>query len=127
MAHAALNQPVEIAPPAARFKEALEEAERLLKYAAEIGVEDIDAETRAAILHARAVFRDGWTEDVADKLRVARTRLAYRLKPVTAASLKRKRSPCRGLSCTVGCSVPNLSLESGDKGWGTPILVAPNA
>ena len=36
------------------FVEALKDAERLLKYAAEVGVE-IDAPTRSAVLHARAV------------------------------------------------------------------------
>ena len=74
--------------PPAYFKEALEDAERLLKYAAEIGIEDIEPETRSAILHAREVFHSGWTEDVGDKLLVALARLAARLKPVTAASLK---------------------------------------
>jgi hypothetical protein len=71
----------------AYFVEALEDAERLLKYAAEIGI-DIDADTRSAILHARSLSPNEWTEDVAAKLLLALTRLAARLKPVTAASLK---------------------------------------
>ena len=39
-------------------------------------------------LTARAVYPDGWTEDVAAKLLLALTCLADRVKPVTAASLK---------------------------------------
>lgn len=78
----------------AYFKDALEDAERLLKYAAEIGI-DTDAETRSAVLHARATFSDGWTEDVATKLLLALTFLAGRVKPVTAASLKAYHSETR--------------------------------
>jgi hypothetical protein len=78
----------------AYFKEALEDAELLLKYAAEIGI-DVDAETRSAVLHARAVYPDGWTEDVAAKLLVALTALAARVKPVTAASLRAYHSETR--------------------------------
>lgn len=80
--------------PPAYFKEALEDAERLLKYAAEIGI-DIDADTRSAILQARAAFPGGWTEDMAAKLLLALTRLAARLRPVTAASLKAYHSETR--------------------------------
>lgn len=87
MAHAESVHLSEGAKPPSYFKEALEDAEHLLKYAAEIGI-DVDSETRSAILHARAVFHDGWTEDVAAKLLLALTRLAARLKPVTAASLQ---------------------------------------
>ena len=93
MAHAESNLTGGARPP--YFKEALEDAERLLKYAAEIGIEDIDHETRSAILHARDVFPGGWTEDVADKLLVALARLAARLKPVTADSLKAYHSATR--------------------------------
>ncbi len=78
----------------AYFREALEDAERLLKYAAELGIE-VDAETRSAVLHARAVYPDGWTEDVAAKLLLALTSLASRVKPVTAASLKAYQSETR--------------------------------
>jgi hypothetical protein len=81
--------------PPAYFKEALEDAERLLKYSAEIGVEDIEPETRAAILHAREVYPSGWTEEVADQLLLALARLAAHLKPVTAASLKAYHSATR--------------------------------
>lgn len=69
------------------FQEALEDAERLLKYAAEMGI-DIDAETRSAILHARTLFPDNWTEEAAAQLLLALTALAAKVRPVTAASLK---------------------------------------
>lgn len=72
---------------AAPFKEALVDAERLLRYAAEIGIE-IDTETRSAIIHARAVPPEQWTEDITSALLAALTRLAARLRPVTAESLK---------------------------------------
>ncbi len=69
------------------FLEALKDAERLLKYAAEMGI-DVDAEVRFAVLHARAVFPDGWTEETAAKLLLALTVLAAKARPVSAASLK---------------------------------------
>jgi hypothetical protein len=68
------------------FLEALEDAERLLKYAAEIGV-DVVPQTRSAILRARATHSRGWTEETAAELLLALTSLAARLKPVTASSL----------------------------------------
>ena len=67
MVHVESDQIQNGATAPAYFKEALEDAERLLKYAAELGI-DIDTETRSAVLHARAVFPGGWTEDVAAKL-----------------------------------------------------------
>ncbi len=76
------------------FLEALQDAERLLKYAAESGV-DVDANTSAAVLRARADFPNGWSEDVAAKLLLALTDLASRLKPVTAASLEACHSETR--------------------------------
>lgn len=71
----------------AHFKDTLEDAEHLLKYAAEIGIE-IDGPTRDAILEARATFNAAWDETTAAHLLAALTRLASRLKPVTAESLK---------------------------------------
>jgi hypothetical protein len=68
------------------FLEALEDAERLLKYAAESGVH-VDADMRSAILRARTLYPDRWTEEVAANLLLALTGLAAKLKPVTAASL----------------------------------------
>jgi hypothetical protein len=78
----------------AYFNEALEDAERLLKYAAEMGV-DVDAETRSAVLQARTTLHVGWTVDTADKLLLALTHLAAGLKPVSAASLKAYQSETR--------------------------------
>jgi hypothetical protein len=71
----------------AYFCDALNDAERLLKYAAETGV-TVDPDTRAAVLHARAVYPDEWTEDIGANLLLALTKLAADLKPVTAESLK---------------------------------------
>jgi hypothetical protein len=76
------------------FQEALEDAERLLKYAAEIGI-TVDADTRSAVLHARAISPGKWTEDEAAKLLIALTTLAAKLRPVTAASLKAYQSETR--------------------------------
>jgi hypothetical protein len=70
-----------------RFKDTLEDAEHLLKYAAEIGIET-DGHTRDAVLEARAAFDAGWDEHTAARLLSALTKLAARLKPVTAESLK---------------------------------------
>src|SRR5277367_2474453 len=73
--------------PPAYFAGALDDAERLLKYSAEIGV-DVDEETRYAVLRARTAHGSGWTEEIAAQLLGALTRLAAHLKPVTAESLK---------------------------------------
>lgn len=69
------------------FLEALTDAERLLKYAAETGVE-IDDATRDHVLQARAAHVSEWTEETAANLLTALTKLAAQLRPVTAASLK---------------------------------------
>jgi hypothetical protein len=69
------------------FTDALTDAERLLKYAAETGV-DVDAATRAAVLLARSTPPDTWTEPIIDGLLEGLTTLAALLKPVTAGSLK---------------------------------------
>lgn len=71
----------------ASFKDALTDAERLLKYAAETGVE-VDDTTRAAVLLARSTPPDNWTEPIIAGLLAALTKLASLLKPVTADSLK---------------------------------------
>lgn len=71
----------------AYFEHALEDAERLLKYAAEVGV-DVDPGTRNQILEARASNDGRWNEETAANLLTALTKLAVTLKPVTARSLK---------------------------------------
>jgi hypothetical protein len=64
----------------------LEDAERLLKYAAEIGT-DVEESTRNNILKAR--FSDGGiTQQTAADLLSALTKLAAKVRPVTAQSLK---------------------------------------
>lgn len=50
-----------------RFKDTLEDAENLLKYAAEIGI-DIEAHARDAVLEARSRFNTGWNEHTAADL-----------------------------------------------------------
>jgi hypothetical protein len=71
----------------AYFEDALDDAERLLKYAAEIGV-DVAPETRDHILQARVARGSQWNEETAANLLTALTNLAASLKPVTAQSLK---------------------------------------
>lgn len=73
--------------PPTYFAGAIEDAERLMKYAAEIGI-DVSSDTRSAILHARTAYTAGWNEDTAASLLAALTSLAARLKPVNAESLK---------------------------------------
>src|SRR3954447_21440985 len=80
--------PLDARKPPSYFGEALNDAERLLKYAAEIGT-DVDADTRSAILQARTAYTyGGWNDQIAADLLTALTHLAARLKPVTAESLK---------------------------------------
>jgi hypothetical protein len=82
------NQALQTYPnPPAYFDEALEDAERLLKYASEIGL-DIGDDIRDHILMARAAVTGGWDEPTAANLLAALANLAARLKPVTAESLK---------------------------------------
>lgn len=71
----------------AYFGETLEHAERLLKYAAESGI-DVDEDTRDHVLQARSAFGHGWDEKTAANLLTALAKLAAQLKPVTAESLK---------------------------------------
>lgn len=73
--------------PPAWFLEALEDAERLLKYAAESGI-SVDGDLRDQVLQARATSTAGWDENTAARVLTALSTLAARLKPVTAESLK---------------------------------------
>ena len=73
--------------PPAYFGEALQDAERLLKYAAETGIE-IEDNIRNDVLQARTAGTLGWSEETIAKLLAALTKLSTRLKPVTAESLK---------------------------------------
>src|SRR5215469_7828931 len=93
-----VDHPNNIAPtysdPQPYFTEALTDAERLLKYAAEVGV-DVDDKTRSSILKGRLAVNSGWNEQTAANLLAALTKLAAQLKPVTAESLSffNTRSP----------------------------------
>ena len=87
MTQLATTGPLESQKTPPYFNDALCDAERLLKYAAEIGI-DVTPETRGAVLRARTASTEGWTEDVTADLLAALTGLASRLKPVTAESLK---------------------------------------
>ena len=73
--------------PPPYFGVALEDAERLLKYAAEAGLE-LDESIRNPILRARTASATGWDEETAANLLAALAKLAARMKPVTAESLK---------------------------------------
>jgi hypothetical protein len=74
------------ADPPAYFGEALEDAERLLKYASELGV-PVEDDTRTNILRARTASSTGWDEETAAYMLAALGQLAAKLKPVTAESL----------------------------------------
>jgi hypothetical protein len=74
--------------------DALDDAERLLKYAAEAGV-TIDDGTCNDIVQARTYRGGEWTETAAAALLAALTKLSAQLKPVTAESLK----ACRDERC----------------------------
>jgi hypothetical protein len=87
MAQPESNGSAEHLKPAPYFLSALDDAERLMKYAAETGV-DVDENSRGAVLRARSALTTGWSEEVAAGLLRALTQLAARLKPVTAESLR---------------------------------------
>lgn len=75
------------ASPPAYFNAALEDAERLLKYAAEAGIE-VDPASSDHVLQARtASSAGGWDEATAANLLSALAKLAARMRPVTAESL----------------------------------------
>lgn len=77
----------EFPQPPAYFTDALEDAERLLKYASETGV-DVPAEVRDHVLEARAASSAGWDEPTVSNLLTALSKLAALVKPVTARSLE---------------------------------------
>jgi hypothetical protein len=76
------------------LEEALQDAERLLKYAAEVGV-DVEPGVRHDIVQARTVSGGVWNDEAATSLLTALTALAAKLKPVTAESLKACRDEPR--------------------------------
>ena len=89
----------------AYFDDALQDAERLLKYSAEIGI-DVDDSIRHDVLQARTFHDVGWSEQVASNLLTALAQLAAQLKPVTAESLKacnQERHTVRGYWIVAAC------------------------
>lgn len=86
--HDVLTKGTTYSEPPPYFAEALNDAERLLKYAAETGIE-IGDDIRNYILQARAAGSSNkWNEETVANLLTALTDLAVRVKPVTAESLK---------------------------------------
>jgi hypothetical protein len=78
----------------AYYDEALDDAERLLKYASETGL-DIDDDIRSHILNARFTKRTAWDRETVANLLQALGKLATRLRPITAQSLKACRDSTR--------------------------------
>ena len=74
-------------PPPSYFTEALDDAERLLKYAAEFGV-PVDDSVRDRVLHARAIGVENWDEATAASVLAALSKLASQLRPITADSIR---------------------------------------
>jgi len=72
--------------PLPDFPRAVDDALRLLVYAAETG-RNVDDTTRTSILRAKVATSTGWDDTVAASLLVALTKLAADLRPVTAESL----------------------------------------
>jgi hypothetical protein len=68
------------------FAQTVDDALRLLVYAAETG-KSVDDATRASVLHAKAASNSGWDETISAGLLAALTKLADELRPVTAESL----------------------------------------
>src|SRR5580700_8047220 len=81
-------------PSESYLEEALQDAERLLKYAAEVGV-DVEPGVRHDIVQARTFSGGVWNDGAATNLLTALTALAAKLKPVTAESLKACRDEPR--------------------------------
>jgi hypothetical protein len=71
------------------FKEALTDAENLISYAADMGIE-IDGAVRRQVLDARSALASGaWNEDRSAALLSALTTLSAKLKPVSGFSLRK--------------------------------------
>jgi hypothetical protein len=87
MAQPAPTKSGNLPEPPAFFGDALEDAERLLKYACETGIE-VPGEVRDDVLRARAASSGEWDESIASNLLTALAKLAALLKPVTAVSLE---------------------------------------
>jgi hypothetical protein len=80
--------------PAGCLAPELEDADRLLRYAAEVGIE-VDHQTRDAILNARAGNGAPMSQALAAGLLTALTKLSARVSPVTAQSLRACEDPAQ--------------------------------
>src|SRR5882757_927775 len=78
---------VHSAPNAKLLAAKLSEAELLLSYAVETGVQ-VDPGVFQSVLEAGTASRTGWTEHAATHLLIAEATLAALLKPVSAESLR---------------------------------------
>jgi hypothetical protein len=83
----ALTKGVTGSEPSRYLAEALNDAERLLKYSAETGTA-IDDDIRHHILQARAAGSSEWNEETSANLLTALTKITAQVKPVTAESVK---------------------------------------
>jgi hypothetical protein len=81
------TQGVGASDPPRYLVEALKDAERLLKYAAETGV-TVGDDLRRHVIQARSAGSGGWNEEIAANLLSALTQISALVKPVSAASLK---------------------------------------
>jgi hypothetical protein len=100
-----------------REKEALRDAEHLINYAADVGI-DIDDQLRRQLLAARRAADHGWNEEHAANLLSGLTRLSARLRPVSAESLRkcvveevaaRTIATYRRVAITLVCAIVPLS------------------
>lgn len=79
---------------AAYYESVLDDAELLLKYAADSGI-DVNVDLRTTVLRARTTPRELWDCDTGGALLDALTKLTSQLRPVTAESLRACRDEDR--------------------------------
>jgi len=89
---------------------ALENAELLLKYAAETGIQ-IDPKIRNSILQARTARSNGWNEGTTGKLITALTDLAAQVRPVTVRSLQCSKKDIFWVRCGYYTACPPQKIE----------------
>jgi hypothetical protein len=70
-----------------RLEKELEDAESLIRYAAEVGI-DVKLDIRKHVAAARTAASGGWNEEHTVNLQCALTKLSARLKPVSGESLR---------------------------------------
>jgi hypothetical protein len=74
----------------ADFERHVEDAAALLDHAVNAGI-DVEGTVRRDVIAAEAAVKDGWSEEQYDKLLVALTSLAAKVRPVSAESLRKCR------------------------------------